>query len=389
MKIQYSGGAGKGGFFSTSDNRYREDFLIFNESLTILADGHAQIDPFIQEGIIENLRNYIYSEDFLAFLREGIIEKIKYGLYEWCRNLHETNFMGLKYAENGTTLSVALDCNIQGFRKMLLFTWGDSSIVYQTKDNNYHYIGDGNADNFEMVKQCNGVIPYRSDNGLMPVLVKGGIAYNDYGQIAQKFDTFEDFEEHIFYSDLKIEDLQREGFISDLDEFRKKFEAGEFLPNPVARYRTWELMKQNIENFPNGFQSCGSGVTFEGIPWANPNCSDPRRVYPNIGSQIAGGQIINGIGDKCSKNILSPMIAYMPEIAIIDPTIIKKMIVASDGVWDVLTREEAFLANSAEEMQKIISDKMKSNAIFSGLVQTDDWGNTIWYHDDVSFVVFE
>ena len=383
-------GAPNGGHFGdvTSPTRgFGEDYVYIGEDVTALADGHGGISRQRTADLTTQHIEFLAGDDFNAALQTIDWARVIELQTHWAEEVQSKNRIP---DFQGTTLSSVAEVVVGGEKRLLLTAWGDSSIVYQTKDGKFHEVGTANADNRRFVENCGKVLPFHYARDYVPFICKGGVAYDADGRAKYEFRSWESFERYANQSGVPITLLQESMYIWDLEEFQRRFEAGDLLANPVTRYQFATLLSQYHADFRFGCQGSGSGNQINGVPWGD--CSiDPlgdeiEQVSPNMGSSFAGGQIGNAFGDSQVKAVLPKSVTYTPECILLDPNDVDGIMIASDGVWDVLTHEEAFSVTTSQEMFSEMNRKMESHMIYAGLVTTDVWGKKIWHHDDVSCV---
>lgn len=390
FNTMFACGAPNGGHFVNDPGLARgfgEDYICTDPHCVILADGHGGIPRELTEDLISRFRKLISSEDLHGVLQEGNLSGIVDFLTHWVEKIRDIPY------HQGTTLSSVSEVTIAGEKRLLLVAWGDSAIVYRTTDGKFHEIGTANADNMRFVERCGDVLSYHYDKGFIPFIRKGGIAYDSDGRAVQKFPDWDSFVQYVNQSGLQIQRLIDTMYIKDLNEFRRRFDAGDLLANPVTRFQYTTLLHEHHDDFRFGCQSTGSGNQINGVPWGHfsldPLGDEIRHVSPNMGSSFAGGQIGNALGDGQVKALLPKQAAYTPECILLDPSEVENIMIASDGMWDVLTHDEAFSVTTAQEMFAAMNQKMESHMIYSGLVANDVWGKKVWYHDDMSCIRLE
>jgi len=398
-------------------------FLPTNMLVAVCMDGHGEIIKENQNTLAWRILEWLQNNsDSIARGDERLNIDLGYNFAKDVSHIYN-------HGGGGTTLSICVVVPHDDKIRISTFIWGDSDIVLNI-DDRHEMLTGGNADDHpsvtrhvEMCKQLKlpMVMPININMHLHPYVTKGMTIspFNDIRQvrgswinvpISSQAETFETTDAVLNFIERRrsIYGVEVDGWSSewgDRDALAVRLEKGEVVANPSARRIANKLF--NGWNMPFGSQGIGSGsVDARGYGWSDPRCEHPENISPNLGCHWTDKhgdalmQPAGSIGDNHQPGDALPAKLY-PVCHIRDlPQGRKcKVVLGSDGLWDVLKIEKLLeIVRSPTDPSSIYSTMASEmttegvqKTIMGGLVKNDPRrrGEFIFSHDDVSFIVMD
>lgn len=368
------------------DSENGEVYLLLN------LDGHGKVDESSQITLAKWCEDFVKRDLILFSIIKKDEEYLKKMGETFSREFHLVNFM-----KGGTTCTLTILIKTNKGTHIGIFSWGDSTaaIYHLGKNPRLETLGSANADEIDAVQEyvnyCrnNGsraFLPFHNRLKMIPFLATGSRVVDKNSKLIEEFSDAESILAYICNT-ISIEFLINEGYILSITNMLNDLRDGKVISNPVCRYQLNQFQKYNDHLGHYGFQGIGSGsINEDGNSWSDSRNYFTKDVSPNIGSSVLGLQTMKSFGDFYHKDYL--ISSYIPEIlcSFVPEKNRAKLVMGSDGLWDVLTFQEIYEEvsngkyNLYEKMREVMKEEetMKRHQLSERLT-----------HDDVSYLVVD
>jgi len=368
------------------DSEYGEVFLFLN------LDGHGKVDESYQITLAKWCEDFVKRELILF----SIIKKDR-GYLKKMGEIFAREFHLVNFTKGGTTCTLTILIPTNKGTHIGIFSWGDSTaaIYHLSKNPRLETLGSANADEIEAVQEyvnyCrnNGsksYLPFHNRLKMIPYLATGSKVIDKNNKLIEEFADAESILVYICNA-LPIELLIDKGYILSITNLLSDLKDGKVISNPVCRYQLYHYQKyyDNIGKY--GFQGVGSGSLNEnGNSWSDSHNYFIKDVSPNIGSSVLGLQTMKSFGDFYYKDYL--LSSYIPEImcSFVPEKNRAKLVMGSDGLWDILTFQEVYeeVSNEKYNLYEKMGEVMKEEETMKKYQL-----NNRLTHDDVSYLVVD
>jgi serine/threonine protein phosphatase PrpC len=378
--------------------------------LYVAMDGHGGVSQQYQDRLLNALGEFMTTDEIIGVIKSGDVSC----LVEMSRKF-ATEYQATHRTHGGTTVSVCAVLETPTATKVATLVWGDSDVVLYCNGVAKMFTG-GNADDHSTVKShvdaCRAlglpiILPSHATFEFYPYLALGMVVR---GRVLGTVDDVLDF----VAKRISWDEITRVGYPSR-ESIGARLAAGEVVANPAARYSLREYIKKwnagslaaksqakpgsqqdQVKDWEtahdHGIQAIGSGAAdSDGLGWSDPECKNPERISPNMGCIFRDRygnfmmQPAGSLGDHSFDPHMPLKLTPVCEIVELAPGCRFRLVMGSDGLWDVLPHDAVLAVTEARgDLYKEMRTTMLQSFPMNPLVCED-----LLTHDDVSFLVVE